>query len=336
LTVLSHPEMALYSAWTSFLFMLFFARNRTGLLHSVIVAAGVLILSAPWWLTEIGYHGFTPFVAAFMTGEQSLTLIFALLFTGFGFIEQSLLGVIALLGAVKRIAEGKYLLPVWLITLFIVDLRSAQTFAVVVVALLVAVALDEALLPMLRRTTSTSSQTTSLALPRRSSRAARAIFALLIFTWSLFTALSVPIPVLAKDERDAMTWVSQNIPPQSTFVIISGLTWYEDAVSEWFPIVANHNSLETVQGYEWLPHQAFQKQQEQHKDLQDCASEGLECLTKWSHDTGVKFSYIYISTERNKNSALQNALAASPDFTLVYNGPGAVIFQNRLADVETI
>lgn len=132
-----------------------------------------------------------------------------------------------------------------------------------------------------------------------------------------------------------MGWVNQHIPLGPTFVVISGYTWYEDAVSEWFPIVADHYSLATVQGYEWFPHQAFQKQQELHKALQECANAGVECLTKWIQDTKLNFSYLYISKERNKNSALQNALAASPDYIEVYNGAGAVIFKNRFADSDT-
>jgi len=310
LTVLSHPEMALYAAVSSCLFFLFRRRTRQGLIDSLLVCAGVIALTAPWWLTVLSRYGVAPFLAAYNTGEQSLVVSIALLLTGVGFVEQSLLGVIALIGAVRGIANRRYLLTVWLIAIFAVVPRSAQTFAVIVVALLVGIELDEFIFPALRRV-----------------NLARAILGFMLIVYSIFTAINTSIPVLKKEERAAMQWAAQNTPEGSRFVLVTGYNWYEDAISEWFPIVAGRNSLATVQGYEWFAAGRFQQQQKWHKDLQKCADEGLACLEKWQQETGVSFEYIYLSHVQAKSSALEATLSTSSSYQRVYIEAGAAIFK---------
>src|SRR5258708_28543069 len=201
LTVLSHPEMMLYAACSIAVFFVFRGRNRDGVIHSILVVAGTLLLTAPWWLQVVSQHGLTPFLSAFSTGEQSPFVSIALLLTGVGFVEQTLLGVIALLGAVKCLADRKYLLPVWLVSIFVVEPRSAQTFAVIVVALLIGVEVDEVLLPSLRKVVSIT------AIPATTrNRLATGVLMFMLLAYSTVTAMSAPIPVLAKDERDAMAW----------------------------------------------------------------------------------------------------------------------------------
>jgi hypothetical protein len=324
LTVLSHPEMAFYAACAIAVFFVFRGRNRDGVINSVLVVVGTLILTAPWWLLVVSQYGFSPFLSAFQTGEQSPFVSLGLLLTGVGFVEQTLLGVIALLGMVKCLADRKYLLPVWLVSIFVVAPRSAQTFAVIVVAMLIAIELDEVLFPALRRSVSSASQSTTR------SRLATGVLVFMLLAYSTVTAMSVSIPVLAKEERAAMAWAGANTPAGSKFVMITGYSnWAEDAIAEWFPVLSGRYSVATVQGYEWFPNKEFIKQAEQHKELQDCADADIQCVEQWAQQAGIDYAYIYISTGEVKNSALQNALNASQDYERVYNGPGAVIFKRR-------
>jgi hypothetical protein len=324
LTVLSHPEMTLYAAAGIAVFFVFRGRTRQGLINSILVVVGTLVLSALWWLQVISLHGITPFFSAFGTGEQSPLISLGLLLTGVGFVQQTLLGVIALLGAVKCLADRKYLLPVWLVSIFIVEPRSAQTFAVIVVALLIAVELDESLFPMLRNAVSSASTVT------RRNRLATGVLVFMLIVYSTVTAMSTTIPVLAKEDRTAMAWVGANTPAGSKFVMITGYdNWADDATSEWFPVLSGRYSVATVQGYEWFPNKEFIQRTEQHKNLQACTDKDVYCVEEWAHEAGIDYSYIYISTGMVKNSTLQTALATSPDYERVYNGPGAVIFERR-------
>ena len=310
LTTVSHPEMMLYAGLSCFLFFLFCGRNRQGALHTAMVIAGTVILTAPWWLAVVSAHGLSPFLSAYQTGEQSAFVSVALLLTGVGFVEQTLLGVMALLGGLRCIATRRYLLPVWLISIFVLAPRSAQTFAVVVVPLLIALDLDEVIFPAL--------------ITQSRGKLARNILLFMLVVYSVFTAFNTYIPVLAAEERDAMRWAGRNTPASGQFVVLSGYDWYEDAISEWFPVLSGRRSMATVQGYEWFPKQEFQFREEQHKALQECGD--VNCLELWARKTGVSYSYVYISGTRMRYGALRFALEQSPDYHLIYNGPGALIF----------
>lgn len=52
--------------------------------------------------------------------------------------------------------------------------------------------------------------------------------------------------------RAGMAWVART-HPGSRFIILSKPPWYFDASAEWFPVLANAQSLNTAQGREWLP-----------------------------------------------------------------------------------
>src|SRR5258706_3862758 len=160
-------------------------------------------------------------------------------------------------------------------------------------------------------------------------RLATGVLMFMLLAYSTVTAMSAPIPVLAKDERDAMAWAEANTPAGSKFVIFTGYNWYEDAISEWFPVLSERYSVATVQGFEWFPGKEFIKRQEQHKALQACADENVKCPEQWTQQAGTDYAYVYISTGKIKNSALQTALSTSPDYECVYSGPGAIIFERR-------
>src|SRR4051794_5744736 len=65
LTVLSHAEWAWFTAYSAALLFCFYGRSRRGILQSLGIALGTVILTTPWWATVVGYHGIAPFVAAF-------------------------------------------------------------------------------------------------------------------------------------------------------------------------------------------------------------------------------------------------------------------------------
>jgi hypothetical protein len=71
---------------------------------------------------------------------------------------------------------------------------------------------------------------------------------------------------LASEKRDAMAWVRQH-HAGSAFVMISDQPWYSDISAEWFPVLAGAESLNTVQGREWLPNRAFARSAERHAAL---------------------------------------------------------------------
>lgn len=151
LTVLTHAEKTWFAVYSMVLLSLFFGRDRKGLINSVLVALGVLVVTAPWWVTAISHHGMTPFLAAAQSGGggkwSSLWLLKSFVFTEEVFLP--LFGVLALLGMFVCLAHREWFLPVWLVTIFLVQPRGVATPAMVPIAMLVSMAVMRMVLPSL-------------------------------------------------------------------------------------------------------------------------------------------------------------------------------------------
>ncbi|MBK9778943.1 MAG: hypothetical protein IPP55_02660 [Anaerolineales bacterium] len=59
LTVLSHPEAAVHTAGISLIFFLFHGRSKLGWKHTLLIAAGTLLLTSMWWLPILLRFGLT-------------------------------------------------------------------------------------------------------------------------------------------------------------------------------------------------------------------------------------------------------------------------------------
>ena len=64
--------------------------------------------------------------------------------------------------------------------------------------------------------------------------------------------------------------------------------------------------------------------------LQACANQDVKCLITWAQQNGIALSYVYLSDLYAKESALQQSLASSPAYDLVYAGPGPKIYKKRV------
>src|SRR6266545_6001320 len=60
LAVMSHPEAAVHTFVSALFLWIILSRKWTGFLNSIFVGLIVLIVSAPWWVTVIHYHGIDP------------------------------------------------------------------------------------------------------------------------------------------------------------------------------------------------------------------------------------------------------------------------------------
>lgn len=326
-TALAHLEMAILVACSSAIFFLAHGRSRRDVLRSAAVAGGVLAVSAPWWATVILRHGLAPFLAAADDGANLLggvTRLAFLLLTAEPYFP--LLGLLSLLGALLCVAQRRLLLPIWVMVLFLLDPRSAHATASVPLALLAGIGLVEVVL----RTVEKHARAASGSVPPLAVigvggfAAIYALVAALVPEGRLLTALSA-------EEREAMAWVTEHTPPGSTFVVVTGDRWPQDRSSEWFPVLAERRSVATVQGMEWS--EGFSDTIERSEALQECASEGLECLEAWAAEHQVSFTHLYVAKrppiahDMPDSRALLRALGKSARYVPIYNGPGATIFR---------
>ena len=369
LAVLSHPEMGWFTAYSGALFLAFHRDHlRAKLVHTAILGAGIIVLTAPWWANVLAQHGLEPFLAAAQTGDWSLATLTRLLV--FDFTEGPLLdvfSVLALIGVFWHLRRGSYLIPAWLLVMFVLDPRKATTLAMLPLAMLAGSALVEVVLPALGPTLGRARDALrpgeEPAAPPGRGPAAHApagsltarrwtatAFVVTVFLYALVAATIAgslrpsfvwsPASPLPQHDRAAMAWVAEHAPDDSRFAVVSdALLWGEDRVSEWFPTLAARESLATPQGSEWLGDGAYDDRIQVYEALQDCRGHDAACLAAWSDAYGLGYTHIYIS-ERDGSAlgppidrlaaccgALRLSLAGSPTHRLVYEAGRVQIFE---------
>jgi len=360
LTVLSHLGTAPFVAFSSALMLLYYGRSRFGLYASAAVAVGTIVLTSPWWVSVASVHGFAPFAAAGATGGtvfgthtrgEALT---KLAFFGLGTAEPlfPIIGALAILGAFATLTRRGAFLPLWWIAIILLDTRAGATYASIPVAVLAGIALTEVIIPIIARPPtwihSMSTQVPGsgwdalVAAPRRRQWAVAVVLAILAGYGVASALVRRPnlnaegrfLTSLTPHDRDAMAWVASTTPQTSRFLIVVGGAaggWWADRVGEWFPVLGRRVSVATVQGTEWLPKGVFDERERQYNELQGCAVWGSTCLEQWARDHQMPFSHIYIPKTLAFPccAPLDNALRQDPSFELVFDGPGASIYERR-------
>ncbi|WP_038038733.1 ArnT family glycosyltransferase [Thermorudis peleae] len=341
LAVLSHLETALFVALSALLFFLAYGRNRQGVRDSLLVAVGVLALSAPWWATVLAQHGLAPFRAALGAGQPPWVGLVNLLFLNIS-QELSFPGIRALsmVGLAVCLYRRRWLLPAWLVLIFLGDSRKALTLASVPIALLASIALSEVLHPFLQR-----------ALPAERWRnvlylglGAYAGFYLILSNTLAIQLLTQP---LSAQERLAMEWIASHTPPGASFLVMTEDDAALDRSREWLPALTGRISLNTVQGTEWFP--TFWQHIDAATVLQACNADDGTCLEHWAAQYHRSFAYVYIvkrpalrvnisgvyaqlpDPQSDCCAALRHALQHDPQYRVIFDNTAVTIFE-RLPD----
>lgn len=326
LTLLCHPQMGWSAAYSVGLFFLFFGRNREGLLRSMGAAVLTLLISAPWWLSVIHLqNGIAPLLMANQTGSLATRLEnLGLLLLGFSFSEQSFWGFLGLIGIVKCVADSKWFLPLWVAAIYFIDPRLPIVFAMVPLAMLVAIMIDQILLPIVEKTARGVNKSTA-SNAKFTWLATTTLLFLFLFSTGVVSALNISILRVSTGHREAMAWVAKNTEPDSRFLMITARRWYNDNIGEWFPTLAERHSDTTEQGLEWLP--SFNDRLKAYEALQACATADITCVEDWSHEHNEAFSHIYIYSGTFSDFRLRKSLLESNRYQLIYDAPDAAIFR---------
>ena len=134
-----------------------------------------------------------------------------------------------------------------------------------------------------------------------------------------------------------MTWVARQTPHDARVLVITERFWAGDRVAEWFPALAQRRSVTTVQGTEWLPKdRGFWPAMIRYEDAQACATRDGACVAAWEAVYG-DVDYVFLPKTRVGEitdeppvwccAGLRASLRSDPGFRLVYDGPGATIFE---------
>ena len=359
LTVLSHLGTAPFVAFSGVLMLLSFGRTWRGVRASLVIVVGTVLLTSPWWASVAATHGFAPFMAAGATGGtifgthrgEALT---KLAFFGLGTAEPlfPLIGALAILGAFATLTRRGAFLPLWWLTIILLDTRAGATYASIPVALLAGLAITEVIVPIIARPPFWGGVASDIAqgggwetvarAPRRRQWAVAVVLFVLVGYGVASSVVRRPslgaegryLTSLTSDDQRAMSWVIRHTPPTSRFVIMVGGAaggWWADRVGEWFPVLARRVSVATVQGTEWLPAGTFEDREREYDRLQGCAVWGVTCLQEWAKSSGRPFTHVYIPKTLAFPccAPLDSALRHNPTYRLLFDGPGASIYELR-------
>ena len=343
LTVLSHPQAAEFMGVSVLLVLLAYGRSIAGLRNAILAGGLAVLLSAPWWLAVISVHGIAPFISGGQTGINLIATLYYLL--TFRFTDEPylpLLAALGFLGLLSELAARRYLLPAWLVALFVVDERFAATASMVPLAMLSAVGLQDVVFARLLGLRERAD-----ADPLWPARVIRDRFGRLVLGGALAVGVigaimastvgGSPLQVMPAQNRVAMAWISANTPPSTRFMVVTGVGWFIDANGEWFPVLAERQSLGTLQGYEWLGKDKWLAQGTRNDDLASCAKQTADCITSWAEANSSTDAWVYLPRQTAAGwqatgdccPGLRESLKRSTSYEVAFDGPGGTVFIPR-------
>jgi hypothetical protein len=304
LTLLTHPGMAWFAAYSGVVLFLFYGRKFKNVVIGMVVIIGVLLFTSPWWLDVVSRHGLSPFINASRTNLYSWsTLFFPLLFV---FTNEPLLDILAVLGffgILVCLRDRKFNLPLWLVVIIGLQTRGSTTYAIVPFAMLIGVGLDEVILPLLTRSegenhlrsNSRTRESAEVSFPYHGWVPKTALGYILVV--SMISAyLGAPKESLSQAQLESLSWIGENTEKDGSFAIITGkMDSGTDALVEWFPALTGRVSIVTPQGYEWLPGGAFKQLRQSYAGLQACVATNKKCLQGWNKDAFRDVDYVYLA-----------------------------------------
>ena len=103
---------------------------------------------------------------------------------------------------------------------------------------------------------------------------------------------------LPSASQQAMFWVRDNTPAESSFLILTGRPdVMTDPVQEWFPIFAERHSATTLQGLEWTLGRDFYRRWDQLSALQMC-NEAI-CVKGKTSQIGIEYDYVILDLHQS-------------------------------------
>ena len=349
LTTLSHPEMAWNVLVTIGIFFLFVNHSRKALLKTLFVGIGVLFITSPWWLSLVLSHGLTPLIAGFRSGYGAYLIIGPFLKLNFGDeLFLPLVSLLGLLGFFICVFKKQFLLPFWLLSIFVLSPRGGGTNSTLPLSMLAGIGMDL----IVTASTNLISPSTSpqiggtgqniSGIDKLFQNRFSKWFIGFFIIYLLFAALMLPVfrpetlEAISIEEREAMYWVGDNTSGESKFLVITSLESYGvDGVSEWFPYITDRENLILVQGSEWVPG-SHSSMWLSYLEAQRCANEEKTCLDDWADAHNESFTHVYISKYlpggAESYKGLIISLNNSDEYTLIYDTESVAIFERKLME----
>lgn len=351
LTLLSHLEIFWSTAITIFIFFIFNKQFKKLIIPIGLFFLGCLLIASSYIINVLQNHGIQPFLNSFSSGEFHIASSLAKMLI-YNFVDESpvsFISIFSFLGILYSIYKKEFIYIVWFISLVILDPRSADRSTILPISILASIAITEIILPNFKKNgnlPTTNSRIESL-FKETSKHISNPsfwvlgiiIFQMLIISFTQIYSNNQGLGSIKQADYIDMLWVKQNTPSGSTFLVLSSVAdWQLDRYSEWFPVLANRTSINTVQGTEWLPNNAYSSSEEKYKNLKQCFYTGSICVTNWLNRNSYKADYIYITKGTCLPQAIYCTDSIIQDFLKnksyenIYHSQSSFIFKKIITD----
>lgn len=335
-TILTHPASAIFAGASSVLIVVAYSLshrppksregvpNHPGRIAFAAVGTACLIV-LPWAVTVLAQHGLGVFIEVASNGpdpDVALITLAAGRVTGIG---TDPLGLAIIGVTIVSVLRARILLPAWLLASSFLGVQYAIVPASLLVGSLVVDGID------LARSSEIRHQTIG--------RAALGVLAVLLVIEATVGVQASNVETshlhaLGVDRREAMRWMALNTPEGSTVLVVTGDHWSTDPDSEWFFVLAERQSIATVQGHEWLGREAYARASDRYERLQRCTA-SVSCLELWLQDEGADYLFIPKGQRHGPSSpvdcclGIRDDIVAGDSYSVVYDMAGATIVRLR-------
>lgn len=327
ITTLVHPGAAVFTAISAVLIWLFEGQARSSARAAGVALGVAALVAGPWALLVISRHGLGAIIDVPSNGPAPALAILAALagrVTGTPVIDP--LAITGLALAILCVVRRRFLLPLW----FAASLFISFQYAMIPFAVLIGLAAADLWNLRAARPTSRLRLAPSLGL---------ALLGLLLVIEGGLSATAVlnpraPLHALSADRREAMAWVASELESDARVAVVSINGWSSDPDSEWFPRLAQRQSVATVQGSELLGRAAFEEQVRAHAALQECVIDAsVACLRDWLTRWPADVLYMPKGQLDGPTSPddccpeMRRLLATDDGFELIHESSGATVFR---------
>jgi hypothetical protein len=286
MTVLSHPEWAFFLFYSLALISLaaVIRRPGRGVVLSLIILLGTLLVISPWLIGVIRVHGGSLSLPLLDTGFNrgiDIAKLVTLGWTNEPFFP--FMTILSLVGVVIAIRRRQYLLPIWLVMVFLLQGRAADQKAVIPLALLGGLGVA-AMNDFLRE-----------RWPAWEGKKVNFLVGILLYGFlflNSFLYTNQSITPLPAGFHAGVEWIKDETSPASTFLVITGENWEKDNYSEWISALTGRLSVNVVQGYEWLP--GFSGRILRYDQANAAYAVGVANFLKWIRENDMRADYLVL------------------------------------------
>lgn len=338
---LSHPQTALHAALGGALIFIFYGFNKRGFISAFLTGLGVVLLTAPWWWTVLTRHGLYPFISAGQTSPRTLESYRSILnFNGLGDYLFLPVLLLAFIGGLISLKKHEFFLITWIALAYLIDPRGGDGIALLSLSMLAGVGL----LNLSAWISRSGGGQVCLEFDRRVEAAfvKRRVQILLcvlvvyfVMTAGIFDFQLVNTSLKA-DDLAMIEWVKTHVEDDQVFLLATGREFsMSDPLQEWFPALAGHYSVTTMQGLEWTLGAGFFPWYDQLITFQHCVD--VNCVSKWSARNDVDYDYLIVTippeSDESELATSLRSLAVSTRSSvlhlLAYESENALVFSRQ-------